>query len=149
MQKKSLITWTFLLLLLDQLSKYWLFGKDCIVISNIFALETVKNTGMAMGMFSGNVYFALALSTVALCVVLFLTRKYSLRGFSSLGLLLIIAGAFGNLIDRVFLGYVRDMFSLLFIQFYVFNVADIFVTAGAISLGIGILFREKKEWVKK
>ena len=60
-------------------------------------------------------------------------------------LAVIIGGAIGNLIDRVFLGYVVDMFEFAFIDFPVFNVADIAVVCGAILLGIQIIFLEKSQ----
>ena len=57
-----------------------------------------------------------------------------------LSLMFIIGGAIGNMIDRVFLGYVRDMIEFTFVKFAVFNVADSFVTIGAVLLGIYLLF---------
>ena len=56
-----------------------------------------------------------------------------------------MAGAFGNLIDRVFRGYVVDFFYFKWIDFPVFNVADIYVTLSAIALIIVVLFYYKEE----
>ena len=57
-------------------------------------------------------------------------------------------GALGNIIDRVLYGAVTDMFELLFIRFYIFNVADVGVVAGAILCGISLLFRPQ-DWSKR
>ena len=149
MNSRQFLFRTMLLVLLDQLVKFWLFGKEFVLIPGVFAVETVKNTGLAMGIFSGNPYVALLLPFVSLVVLWYATHRYTLYGFSSFGLVCIVAGAIGNIIDRVFFCYVRDSFSLLFVEFYVFNVADVLVTTGVIALAIGVMFREKKEWVKK
>jgi signal peptidase II len=59
-------------------------------------------------------------------------------------LCLLLSGALGNMIDRIFLGYVVDMLEVTFIDYPVFNVADCFVVAGAILLCIYILFIYKE-----
>ena len=56
----------------------------------------------------------------------------------------LLAGAVGNLIDRAFRGFVVDMFNLLFMNFAVFNVADICVVVGGISAGLYYLFLADK-----
>ena len=61
---------------------------------------------------------------------------------------LLAGGALGNIIDRVLYGAVTDMFELLFIRFYIFNVADVGVVAGAILCGISLLFRPQ-DWSKR
>ena len=57
----------------------------------------------------------------------------------------ILAGGLGNLIDRIRLGYVVDMFEVEFMNFAVFNVADIFITCGAVVLFVYVLFFDRKE----
>jgi signal peptidase II len=74
------------------------------------------------------------------------TKKVNI--LSKTGIILIIAGAIGNLIDRVRLGFVVDYFDFRFIWEYVFNVADVFVVVGTIVLCIYIIFFEEEKQVK-
>ena len=62
---------------------------------------------------------------------------------------MVLGGAVGNLVDRVLLGYVIDLFEFTFVDFYIFNVADIGITCGAVLCGISILFFEKRDWRTK
>ena len=117
------------LILIDQLSKIWalsaLRGTEGIaVIPNVFELSYLENRGAAFGILQDHqIFFVL------------ITVAYAL----------IMAGAFGNLIDRVFRGYVVDFFYFKWIDFPVFNVADIYVTVTMILLLILILFFYKEE----
>jgi signal peptidase II len=72
----------------------------------------------------------------------FLYRNLT-KNWYAFGLTLIISGALGNFIDRVRQGYVVDMFQLDFINFPIFNVADILLTTGFVLLLIGILMDKK------
>ena len=111
------------------------------------ALHICKNTGAAFNLFS-NVTWLLTLLSAVLVVGLFIAL-YKTRKVPSvllkLSLMFIIGGAIGNMIDRIFLGYVRDMIEFTFVKFAVFNVADSFVTIGAILLGVYLLFYWDKE----
>ena len=69
-----------------------------------------------------------------------LVKKEVTHPFGVLSVSLVIAGAIGNLIDRVFFGFVTDMFRTLFMDFAVFNVADICVVVGGIALCVYCLF---------
>ena len=60
----------------------------------------------------------------------------------------ILGGMLGNLADRIFLGYVVDMIDLTFVRFAVFNVADMFISIGAVFLCISLLLRPD-DWRKK
>ena len=61
---------------------------------------------------------------------------------------MILGGAAGNAIDRAMYGYVIDMIELLFVDFYIFNIADVGVVCGAILCGISLLFRPQ-DWSSK
>lgn len=103
-------------------------------------LTFVKNTGAAFSMFSQHTWvltlFSAAVSAV-LAVVLVRDMLPHWRSRLALGLLL--GGAVGNFIDRLFLGYVTDMFATTFMNFAVFNVADIGVVVGGILLCIHVI----------
>jgi signal peptidase II len=111
------------------------------IIPNVLGLSHVHNTGAAWSIFANATWLLTALSAVASLVVLYLiVRRKVSHPLGSWSLVLILAGAVGNLIDRARLGYVIDMFRVLFFSFPVFNFADICITAGGILLCVYILF---------
>lgn len=141
------------LILIDQLSKVWalsaLRGTEGIaVIPNVFELSYLENRGAAFGILQDHQIFFVLITVAAAVILTWIyrripqTKKYiPLR----ISYALIMAGAFGNLIDRVFRGYVVDFFYFKWIDFPVFNVADIYVTVTMILLLILILFSIRKK----
>lgn len=139
-----------LLIGIDQLSKFWALGhlKDVgsmPIIQNVFHLTYVENRGAAFGMLQNNQWIFIIVAIIASTFGLYYlhTRKVNLVGKT--GIILIISGALGNLIDRVRLGFVVDYFDFRIIWQYVFNIADVFVVVGTILLCIYILFFEDKK----
>ncbi|MBM6828897.1 signal peptidase II [Anaerotignum lactatifermentans] len=148
-----------LLIGVDQLTKY-LALTSLKPVGSITFLEGfmdftfVENRGVAFGMFSGQKWFILLLTGIIVAVMVYYfirlphTREY--RWVRS-AMVLVLAGALGNMIDRIFRGYVVDFFEFTFFDWPVFNVADIYVVVGVILLAILILFvikdepKEKKE----
>lgn len=135
---------------LDQLSKYWALEYlqeigSIPIIENIFHLTYVENRGAAFGMLKDNqIIFIIVAMIVTIGGIYYLnTRKIHRLGQSAI--VMIIAGAIGNMIDRVRLGFVVDYFDFRFIWEYVFNVADIFVVVGTIMLCIYIVVFEEKD----
>ncbi|NBI67684.1 signal peptidase II [Pseudoflavonifractor sp. 60] len=129
------------LVILDQVVKYLVmtniaFGEHVPFIPYILELTYVENTGAAFSIFSDHTW-ALALVSLAMSLVLALAlwKNFFRHPFGKLALTLLLAGAFGNFIDRAFRGYVVDMFNVLFMHFAVFNVADICVVVGGIAAG--------------
>ncbi|HOG34448.1 MAG TPA: signal peptidase II [Petrotogaceae bacterium] len=110
-----------------------------------FELTYTENTGIAFGAFKGaSLFFGVVSVVVAVIMLIARDRFYRQGKLSPLGDLavnMIIGGAIGNMVDRVRLGYVVDMFYIPF--FSVFNVADSFVTIGAVLLAIYFLRTEK------
>ncbi|MGL5694340.1 MAG: signal peptidase II [Peptostreptococcaceae bacterium] len=142
-----------LLIGLDQLSKYWALNYlkeagSIPVIENIFHLTYVENRGAAFGMFQNNQMIFVVVALIASIVGLYYLHTKKVHLIGKVGILLIISGAIGNLIDRVRLGFVVDYFDFRIIWEYVFNVADVFVVVGTILLCVYILFFEDKEMVK-
>ncbi len=135
----------------DHLLKYWAIvnlmgqgGRE--LIPALLNLRYVKNTGAAFGILSGHPVLLAVISIAILTVLLVYTLKYErLHPVFMTASALIISGALGNLIDRVFRGYVVDFLEFAFIDFPVFNIADCFVVAGACLLAIQVLFLEKGE----
>lgn len=146
----KIIIFTILLIMVDQASKllitnYFEAGESLTIINNFFRLFYIKNTGAAFG-FLMNSTFILILITILLLIYLIIELKKNINnGFISLSLSLIISGALGNLIDRVFRGYVVDFISFILFnkEMAIFNVADAFITIGVVILLIYI-FKEGK-----
>ena len=143
---------TVTLVALDQLVKYLvltyipLYGSVPF-LPHILELTYVQNTGAAFSIFSEHTWL-LAVCSAVMSVVLALAvwKKFFAHPFGRTALTLILAGAIGNLIDRALRGYVVDMFHTLFMEFAVFNVADICVVVGGIAAGIYyVFFYEKLE----
>lgn len=158
MKNKTLTTILYavlalLMVALDQLSKAHIVkilkGKENIVwIKNVFELEYLENTGAAFSSFTGKQGFLLTLTSIVLlfCIVEFLRIPVGKRYAGlRISFLLIIAGAIGNMIDRVKQGYVVDFFYFVPVNFPRFNVADIFVTVSVPLLFILLFFVYKDE----
>lgn len=140
---------------LDQITKYLAVAQlkpigNMTVIDGFLDFTFVENRGVAFGMLSGKKWVILLMVAVIVAVLVyyFMTlpkqKEYNLV---RVALLMILAGAVGNVIDRIFRGYVVDFFEFTFIQWPVFNVADIYVVCGVILLCILMLFviRDEKE----
>lgn len=136
------------MVLLDQVSKY--YAKTVIrssgsiaIIEDFFHLTYLENRGAAFGMLQGQrIVF-----TIMTVVIIVLILSYVSKNKESIALrwiaTFVIAGAIGNLIDRLFLGYVVDFIDFRGIWSYVFNVADMFVVCGAFAMALHLLLEEK------
>ena len=111
------------------------------LIPHVMDLTYVRNTGMAFSLFEEHTWVLAVLSAVvAAALILMLVKKVVTHPFGAVALSVVIAGAIGNLIDRVAFGFVTDMFRTLFVNFAVFNVADICVVVGGIAFCVYFLF---------
>lgn len=133
------------LVIIDQIIKYFVSAYlqpvgSVSVIDNIFSLTYVENKGVAFGMFSDMRWIFVALTSILLVIIIFYMFKKRPKGkFFYVCAALIIGGGIGNLIDRIFYGYVIDYLSLSFFT-PVCNFADYCITAGTIMLVIYLLF---------
>ena len=133
------------LVIIDQIIKYLISAYlqpvgSVSVIDNIFSLTYVENKGVAFGMFSDMRWNFVALTSILLVIIIFYMFKKRPKGkFFYVCAALIIGGGIGNLIDRIFYGYVIDYLSLSFFP-PVCNFADYCITAGTIMLVIYLLF---------
>ncbi len=119
------------------------------LIDGIIRLKYAENTGAAFGSFSGKTsllsVFTFVIIIAGIVYLMVKKRKFDVE---YLFITLIISGGLGNLIDRVFRGYVVDYIEPLFIDFAIFNFADILVTCGCIALAIWMIYdvyRESKK----
>ena len=138
------------LVALDQLVKYLVLenialGEHVPLIPYVVELTYVQNTGAAFSLFSQHTWL-LTLISLAMSVVLAaaIWKNFFRHPLGKVTLTLLLAGAVGNLIDRLLRGYVVDMFNVLFMNFAVFNVADICVVVGGIAAGLYYLFLADK-----
>lgn len=142
-----------LLVVLDQFTKVLalqnLKGQEPItIIPDVFQLLYVENRGAAFGILQNKQWVFLIITAIVLAALIWVLPRMSReRHFLPLRLCLcfIGAGAVGNMIDRIFRGYVVDFFYFKLIDFPVFNVADIYVTTSAIVLIFLIVFLYKEE----
>lgn len=137
-QKTKRLTFLFTLLIaIDQITKY-IFSKQTIDLG-LIAITPITNTGMSFGLFNGN-NLLFILITLAILTLLILFRKE----FKETPVLhtLILAGATGNLIDRLIQGHVLDFIDLKF--FPVFNIADTLIFLGV----TGIIIYELNKMIK-
>ena len=123
---------------IDQLTK-WLAATylkqvgTLPLIENALHLTYHTNKGMAFGMLETHRWIFMSVSTVTILALAFLLYSGYVRAnkFYTVSLSLIISGGIGNMIDRVFLGYVIDFIDFRLIDFAIFNGADSFVCVGA------------------
>ena len=120
-------------------------------IKGIFAIESFHNTGASFSMFSGSkiaqILFVVLGIIVSILIVLYsiLNKTHNKNWCFFLGASLMVGGIIGNVIDRIFLGYVRDFISLQFMNFAVFNIADSALCIGVLFMIIWLIFYAFKE----
>ena len=141
-------------IVLDLVSKHFFAlrfetnSQKILVIPNLFEFVFVKNTGAAYGIFGDSTVMLSVVSILFIIgFVLFDIFNHKNDWLYIFGIGLILSGAIGNLVDRLFLGYVRDFISIKLFSF-VFNLADLFITAGVICFLVYLLIsliKEKKE----
>ena len=108
-------------------------GQTQPLIPGIIELRTVHNYGAAWSSFSGQRWLLVIVTCCIVAAVAWcLIRRIVRHPLGVAACFMVVSGGIGNIIDRVRLGYVVDMFNLLFMEYPVFNVADIFVVCGAI-----------------
>lgn len=141
-----------LLIVFDMLTKKYIYGhcdavSDIKIIDGVIRFTAVKNTGAGFGILKNQTGALTAISFISsIVLIIFIFYSYPRRNkILRSALVMIIAGAIGNLIDRMVLGYVRDFVYFELIDFAIFNFADSFLTIGTALLIIYILFFYSKE----
>lgn len=141
------------LIAIDQITKSLAAGRlknqpPIVLIDGVLELSYLENRGAAFGILQEQKLFFVVIACVFLAVIAcVLLKAPTERKYIPLHLLLIVitAGAVGNMIDRLRLDYVVDFIYFSLINFPVFNVADIYVTMATAFLAIQVLFRYKDE----
>ena len=122
--------------------------QDVDFIPGFLGFTYVQNTGAAFSSFEGQQWlFALIFALFTAGIVYeYFKKPMGFTTFERWCIAAIYAGGLGNMIDRMRLGYVVDMIETTFIDFPVFNVADIFITCGCILLMLHLVFFNKEFW---
>jgi signal peptidase II len=139
---------------IDQMTKsitvhYLRFGETVDVIPGILSFTRVKNTGIAFSMLSNSGWVLMVIIAILIVAITVLILRGKFTGFERFCLALVLGGAIGNLLDRIFYGYVLDMIELRFVKFAVFNFADCCVTVGCILFAVAYLFFHERELRKQ
>ena len=132
------LSFSIFIVLIDQFTKYLIFynyKKFINIDFLLFRLDFVKNYGAAFNIFSGNrIFLSLISIFFSILIIYLIFRKNSLNSLDLYSYSLILGGTIGNGIDRIYKGFVVDFINLNFINFPVFNIADISINIGFIFL---------------
>lgn len=144
----------FIMVMIDQIVKKFClenlsYSGSVQIIKNFFSLTYVENRGAAFGMLEGGRILFVLIAVLAICICIFYFFKIQKNRFEpiyKMSLALIISGSIGNLIDRVFRGFVVDMFHFTFFgkDFAVFNCADVFIVVGTFLLSLTLIYDDLK-----
>lgn len=142
-----------ILIFLDQYTKHWAVvrlkdNSPIIVIDKILEFSYLENRGAAFGSMQGKQLFFIILTfifTIFLLYILYKVPKTKYYTPLICSVVILISGAIGNFIDRASQNYVVDFISAVFIDFPVFNVADIYVVCSMILIAILVTFYYKDE----
>ena len=131
------ISLIFLIIIIDQLTKCLvetnLVNTRIPVIDNVCYLTYLQNTGGAWGLLENNKnVFIIAVPIILIAIIIYLLKSKNISKLERIGFCLVIGGAIGNYIDRLFRGYVVDFID--FVIWPVFNIADI-----AVVVGVGLI----------
>ncbi len=145
MNKKILII-ASIVLLLDQISKniieiYLKLNESIKIIPNFFNINYVNNYGAAWSILDNKLYILIGITIIVLVVLIRYMNTFKENNRNKLSFGLLFGGITGNLIDRLFLGYVRDFlaFKIFSYNFPVFNISDIAISVGTLLLVIAII----------
>ncbi len=132
----------------DQITKFYIekfvsSSSSIPVVSEVFHLTLVYNTGIAFGLFKEYPFVFAVLTILAIILIVYFLnqKKHKLNVSERIALCFILGGSAGNLIDRLRYGHIVDFIDFRF--WPVFNIADSFITIGAVLLIFSMLFKRK------
>lgn len=128
-------------IVLDQLTKMYFFGKSFSLIGDFLWIDSSFNTGAAFSMMSGARWFFILVAIISSIVIIYLlfSKRWHLTITNKIALSMILGGAIGNVIDRIWLYGVRDFIYFKSINYAIFNFADTFVTIGGVLLVASVI----------
>ena len=143
-----LIIGAVVLLALDLITKAVFIGEGFALIPGLLSVLPTRNFGAAFGIFQDTQVFLIIFTFVILAagIVFYYKFKQGRKSVSfSIACAFALGGAVGNLVDRVILGYVRDFLNFDFMNFPVFNLADVFLNVGMVLLVVYFVFVYKEK----
>jgi signal peptidase II len=148
-----------ILVFIDQIIKIWAVNvlkpavaMDFISIGGkeILGFRYAENTGAAFSSFSnGGIFLTIIITLILIGVAFYALTDKNKTFFKSLLFVMVIAGGVGNLVDRIKQGFVVDYIEVRFIDFAIFNFADILIVVGAIMLFIYFFIEEMRSDKKR
>lgn len=154
-----IISIIFLAVFIDQIAKEIIikniFNSSIEIIKGFLSFTYVENTGGAYGIGSNNILMFIIINVIIIGILIkfVISKREEISTILLVAISLIIAGGMGNLIDRIFRGYVVDFIDINPVFKYpVFNIADIFVVTGCIVIAIDLIYRtiksenQEKKW---
>ena len=156
MLKKHLVDFSivFSIFLIDRVSKLLIIGSPetyeqyGISITSFLNFNLIWNEGIAFGLFSfeQKLYYNLLTIFICLITVVIIWLMLRSKGFEKLSFIMIIGGSFGNIFDRIFYSAVPDFIDIHFYNYhwFIFNVADIFITIGVMLLIYSEIYLKEK-----
>jgi signal peptidase II len=142
LKRKDLFFFSIVLLVIifDQLSKYLIRLFKPFFDFKILKIQLIKNSGAGFGILQNKTLFLGILSLIVVFMIFYYYRKIPENNLVQVGFSLFVAGAIGNMIDRLFIGYVTDF---IYFKFWpAFNIADACLSIGVILI---IIFSFRKE----
>jgi len=144
---------SFIIIGFDQLTKWIIvkfmdFGESIPVIENLFYITSHRNQGAAWGILQGQMWFFYLITVIVIIFIIYYLQKYAKgRVLYGISLALMLGGAVGNFIDRLFRKEVVDFIDVKIFgyDFPIFNIADSSLTIGVILLIIAMFLEERKE----
>ena len=139
------ITYSFYIILLDQVSKFFVlssfgFERSKTIIPYLLNFTLVKNKGAAFSLFSNSTNVLTIISIIVSLLLITIMLKYPPKSYwNLLGLAYLLGGTVGNGIDRLFKGYVVDFLELVPINFPIFNLADVSINIAIVCFLIDII----------
>lgn len=133
------------LVIIDQVIKYMvninmILGQSYPLIEDFLYITYVKNTGIAFGLFKNNNIFMIILISIIILILLYFYNKEKNKVFSlNIAITLLISGAVGNLVDRIYYGFIVDYIDFTF--WPAFNLADSLIVIGSITLAVYLIFQ--------
>ena len=157
MLKKNLVDFSIIIFifLIDRVSKLFIINSPetyeqyGISVTSFLNFNLIWNEGIAFGLFSftEEIYYNLLTILICLIIAVLIWFMFRSEGFEKLSYIMIIGGSFGNVFDRIFYSAVPDFIDIHFNNFhwFIFNVADIFITIGIIFLISFEIFGKKNK----
>ena len=157
MLKKNLLSFFLIIIIfcIDRVSKFLIiqssspYGEMNINVTSFLNLNLIWNDGIAFGLFSfdQNLYYNILTIFIFLIILIIVWLMLNAKGFEQLSFILIIGGSLGNIFDRFYYSAVPDFIDIHFNNYhwFIFNVADIFITLGILFLISIEIFSSKKQ----